>query len=373
MTERERPVTPSTYEQSGVSYADMDPFKIAAQEAALSTANNLRRLGYQEILASRGESAYVWDEGDKYGAMVTEGLGTKNLVADAMGEITGRTYYGRIAKDTVAMIVNDLIVVGALPKVVTAHFSVGESSWFNDKDRSESLLWGWADACDEAGATWGGGETPTLKGVLHPGVIELSGSAVGEISPKDRLCLGDKLQSGDTIILLASSGVHANGLTLARSIADGLPEGYATILPDSSTYGESLLTPTRIYVNAVRSLLEADIDIHYMANITGHGWRKLMRANRDLSYIIDEVPKAQPIFEFIQQRAGIDDTEMYGNYNMGAGFAVIVNPDHAERALEIVRGRGCPATSGGLVHEGPKQVIIRPKQVVFEGDSLGVR
>lgn len=371
MTDRE----PITYEQTGVSYADMDPFKVAAQEAAATTDDNMTKFGHSVVSASRGESAFVWDEGSEYRAMVTEGLGTKNLVADAFSELgNGSSYYDKIAKDTIAMIVNDLVVVGAEPHVVTAHFSVGDSAWFEDRQRSTDLVKGWAAACDEAGAVWGGGETPTLKGIVEPGKIELSGSATGIINPKERLTLGEKLEDGDAIILLESSGIHANGLTLARTIADNLPNGYATELSDGTPYGEALLAPTHIYVQAVRALFEGGVDIHYMANITGHGWRKLMRANRDdLGYAIIDLPSPQPVFNFLQEHSGNDDQEMYGNFNMGAGYAVFLNRTHINRALTLLERIGTNALLGGFVFEGPKRVLIEPKGLAYEGESLEVR
>jgi phosphoribosylformylglycinamidine cyclo-ligase len=365
---------PDSRRGSEVDYGNLDPFKLAAQAAAASTADNLEIMfGLQEVPESRGESAYVWDEGENYGTIVTEGLGTKNLVADAMREITGRTYYDAIAKDTVAMIVNDLITVGALPKVVTAHFSVGDSEWLSDRRRAQDLVDGWAHACNEAGATWGPGETPQLKDVLLPGVIELSGSAVGEIYPKDRLTLGNKLQPGDKIIYLPSSGIHSNGLTDARRIAEDLPEGYETLLSEDTTYGEALLTPTPIYVDAVRSLFEAGVDIHYMANITGHGWRKLMRAERELTYVINIPPQPQPVFEFIQRHSDKSDKEMYATFNMGMGFALYVSSDDMIKALKALQDRDWPARLAGHVEEGPRQVIISPKNIVFESDSLNIR
>lgn len=352
----------------------MDPFKREAQEAAAATAGNLATyFSMREVAASRGESAYVWDEGHKYGAMVIEGLGTKNLVADAMREITGKTYYDSIAQDTVAMIVNDLIVVGAMPKVITAHFSVADSEWFKDLPRVKDLLQGWAAACNLSGVTWGGGETPTLKDILRPGVIELSGSAVGDIYPKERLTLGDKLQAGDRIIMVESSGIHANGLTLAREVAGRLPEGYATKLSDERLYGEALLTPTHIYVPAVRALLENNVDLHYMSNLTGHGWRKIMRANQEFTYRIADLPTAQPEFELIQRVSGNDDMEMYGNFNMGAGFAIYVPQKEADRTVKLVEGTGLKAWNAGSVEAGPTQVILEPKGLTFEPESLRVR
>lgn len=363
-----------TYSNSGVDYGSIDPAKVSAQDAAKSTSANLKNFGFGELSASRGESAYVWDEGDSYKALVVEGLGTKNLVADAMRKLTGKTYYDQVAQDTVAMIVNDLIVVGALPNVVNAYFAIGDTNWMEDKERSSDLIKGWAAACNLAGATWGGGETPALKGIINPETIDLAGSAVGSIADKSNLVLGDKLASGDRIVLVESSGIHANGLTMARKIADNLSEGYATKISDGRSYGEALLSPTHIYVELVRKLQETNIEIHYMVNVTGHGWRKLMRANRDdLSYVIEKVPEYPAEFDFIKDQAKANDEEMYGNFNMGVGFAVYVPEQHADKVVEIARSANLKAWNAGKVVNGQKSVAIRPIEIEYKSDTLGVR
>ena len=372
MTDIERATI--TYASTGVSYDAMDPLKRLAQLRARATAPNLERFGMREVEASRGESAYVWEEPGSFRAFVIEGLGTKNRVADETRKITGKTYYDTLAQDTVAMIVNDLIVVGAEPQVVNAYFAVGSSDWFADEERSRDLVEGWARATSIAGAVWGGGETPTLKGIIEPDTIDLSGSAVGIVKPKKRLTLRDKLTSGDAILLVESSGIHANGLTLARTIASRLPEEYATPLSDGKSYGESLLAPTHIYAGLTRDLFEAGIDIHYMVNITGHGWRKLMRARKDFSYVIDQVPDPQPVFRFIQEQSRNDDREMYGNFNMGAGFAIFLPEKDAKLARKIAFKKHKLSTlKAGYIEQGQKQVVIRPKNIEFKGETLGVR
>lgn len=363
---------PITYRSTGVDYAAMDPLKRMAQLKARETAGNLETVGYRDVEASRGESAYVWEEPDKYGALVIEGLGTKNIVAEEMRKITGKTYHDAIAQDDVAMIVNDIIVVGARPLVVNAYFAAGNSQWFSDEEKMQDLTDGFRDACNKAGAVWGGGESPTLRGIITEGTADLAGSCVGEIKPKDRLTLGDKLTAGDRILLVESSGVHANGFTLCREIAFNHPQGYKAHLPDGSLYGESLLIPTHIYVNLIQDLFEQDIDIHYMVNVTGHGWKKLMRANRDFTYAIDKIPDPQPVFQFIQEQSGNDDREMYGNFNMGAGFAIFVPQTHVDNVQKIGRQHSFNILDAGVVEEGPKQVIIKPKNnLVF--NELGVR
>jgi phosphoribosylformylglycinamidine cyclo-ligase len=364
---------PTTYAQTGVDYSAMDPVKVLAQKAAASTAGNHAAFGAQEVAASRGESAYVWEEADAYRALVVEGLGTKNLVADAMRKVTGKTYYDALAQDTVAMIVNDLIVVGALPQVVNAYFALGDGTWMNDRERASDLVTGWAAACNTIGATWGGGETPALKGIINPETIDLGGSAVGIISPKERLVLGDKLADGDAIILVESSGIHANGISFVRHLYEKNPQLYETKLPNGKLFGEAILTPTHLYVSLVRSVLEASIVPHYMVNVTGHGWRKLMRANRAFAYEIDTVLEPQPEFALMQQQSGVDDSEMYGNFNMGVGFALYVAPEQTDQVIALATQNGLKAIRGGTVKRGEKQVVIQPKNLTFKADTLEVR
>src|SRR5206468_5834698 len=135
-------------------------------EAGRQTARALGRRGFEEVAGTRGESAYVFDVGPFLLATLTEGLGTKNLVADAVRDITGRTHYDQVARDAVATILNDLATVGAAPLVVTAYWGTGGSAWFADEGRTADLVRGWAAACEEAGATWGGGETQALSGII---------------------------------------------------------------------------------------------------------------------------------------------------------------------------------------------------------------
>src|SRR5215475_1126763 len=172
------------YEDSGVRYDALDAFKRACQKHAAGTTGLLAQHGMTEPRSIRGESAYLIETPDQYLAHVEEGLGTKNLVADAMLKLTGKSYYRNIGIDTVATIVNDLVTTGALPISVAMHAAVGDAEWFADAQRTEDLAMGFAQGCHEAGAVWGGGETPTLRGIVNPETIVLAGSAIGRIRPK---------------------------------------------------------------------------------------------------------------------------------------------------------------------------------------------
>ncbi len=367
------PNTPLSYAQAGVQYDLIDPLKIAAQRAAAATGAHLAAHGLSEVAASRGESAYVVDVGPFYLASIVECLGSKALVADEMQRLTGECFYAAIAQDTIAMAVNDLATVGATPLVVQAYWAAGGSDWFADAERAQTLVQGWKAACDVCGVAWGGGETPALAGIVEAGRIDLAASCTGLISPKARLSLGERLAPGDAIVLLASSGIHANGLSLARKLADRLPQGYLSDVAPGQRYGAALLAPTTLYSPVTEALWAAGVQVHYAANITGHGWRKLLRHPKALSYRIHTVPPVPPVLRFIQRQAQLDDAEAYGTLNMGAGFALFVAAADADRTIAVARGCGVPAWAAGQVEAGPKQLLIEPLGIRFEGEALQLR
>ncbi len=362
-----------SYDQAGVNYDLIDPLKVSAQRAAAATAVHLGGHGFTEVAASRGESAYVVDVGPFYLASIVECLGSKVLVADAMAELTGKSYYEGIAQDTIAMAVNDLITVGATPLVVQAYWAAGGSDWFGDAQRAQALVAGWKKACDICGVAWGGGETPALAGIVEGGRIDLAASCTGIIQPKSRLSVGDDLAPGDKIVLLASSGIHANGLSLARKLVERLPNGYLTEVAPGLTYGEALLAPTVLYSPVTEALWKAGIAPKYNANITGHGWRKLLRHPSAMTYRIDTVPEVTPVLRFIQQHAKQDDREAYGTFNMGAGFALFVRPEDADRTVAVAEAQGVKAMIAGTVEAGPKQVVIEPLGITFGNEDLQLR
>jgi phosphoribosylformylglycinamidine cyclo-ligase len=362
-----------SYRQSGVDYDLIDPLKVSAQRAAAATAPQMLAHGFEEVAASRGESAYVVDVGPFYLASIVECLGSKALVADEMAALTGRSYYDRIAQDTIAMAVNDLITVGATPLVVQAYWAAGGSEWFSDAPRAQALVAGWKKACETCGVAWGGGETPALTGIVESGRIDLAASCTGLINPKQRLSVGDRLGAGDAIVLLDSSGIHANGLSLARKLVERLPQGYSTPVAPGLSYGEALLTPTVLYSPVTEALWRAGIAPHYCANITGHGWRKLLRHPAARRYRITEVPEVPPVLRFVQQHAGLDDREAYSTLNMGAGFALFVASSDARRTVEVARGAGVGARVAGEVTEGPKELLIEPLGLRFGDDALRLR
>jgi phosphoribosylformylglycinamidine cyclo-ligase len=362
-----------SYEQSGVNYDLIDPLKVAAQRAAAATGAHLAGHGFSEVKASRGESAYVVDVGPFYIASIVECLGSKALVADEMQQLTGKSFYAGIAQDTIAMAINDLITVGATPLVVQAYWAAGGSDWFSDSQRSQALVAGWKAACDVCQVAWGGGETPALAGIVADGRIDLAASCTGLINPKERLSVGDKLGVGDAIVLLGSSGIHANGLSLARKLVERLPQGYLTPVTATQNYGEALLAPTVLYSPVTEALYKAGITPNYCANITGHGWRKLLRHPAAHTYRIHTVPPVPPVLKFIQEHAQQNNLEAYSTLNMGAGFALFVKAADALKTVEVAQAAGVEAWLAGDIQAGPKKLLIEPLGLEFGDDALQLR
>ena len=303
---------------------------------------------------------------------VLECLGTKSMIARAYEEATGVDRFDAIGYDTVAAVVNDLCCVGALPLVVNAYFATGSAAWYAGT-RHASLVAGWLRACRDAGSAWGGGESPTLAGVIEADQVDLAGSAVGRVPAGGSPWLGDELAPGDEIVLVESSGLHANGASLARRLASQLPLGWTTPLPNGRAYGEAVLDPGALYAGLVARLWADGVPVRYASHITGHGLRKLMRADRELTYRIERLPEVPEVLAFLVSGIGLDATQAYGTFNMGAGFAVFTAAGAGDAAAAAAGAAGHRAIVAGRVEEGPRQVVLEPLGVTYPSADLELR
>jgi phosphoribosylformylglycinamidine cyclo-ligase len=363
----------SAYSSAGVDYSALDEGKRAALTEALATSELLASTGGRALDGSRGEPAFVFETAEETFAFVLEGLGTKSIIARQTEHELGVRGFAHVAYDAVAAIVNDLCCVGALPLVVNAYFATGSSDWYANTERHRAVLRGWREACVDSGAVWGGGESPSLPGLVGSEEIELAGSAVG-IVPRGRgPILGDELRPGDEIVFVASSGLHANGASLARKVASELPDGYRTPLPSGRSFGEALLDPSVIYARLVAELLRSDLEVHYLSHITGHGLLKLMRPRRELGYAITELPEVPEVLSFLVDRAGMTPEAAYSTFNMGCGYAVYCRAGSGEEVVTLATGLGLGAHVAGRVLDGPRRVVLEPLGVVFESEDLDLK
>jgi phosphoribosylformylglycinamidine cyclo-ligase len=360
----------SAYGAAGVDYETLDAGKRSALTEALATSAMLGERGGRALDASRGEPAFVFEAGGHKLAFVLEGLGTKSIIARHVEEQLGISGFDSVAYDTVAAIVNDLCCVGALPLVVNAYFATGSSDWYRQHERHAALLTGWREGCVDAGATWGGGESPSLPDLVAGEDIELAGSAVGLVPNGREPVLGRGLTPGDEVVFVDSTGLHANGSSLARMIASRLPDGYATQLPSGRPFGEALLDRSAIYEQLVAALLASDVDVHYLSHITGHGLLKLMRPSRELGYEITRLSEVPEVLAFLAEQSGMSPNESYSTLNMGTGFAVYCRAGDGERVVALAEAAGHGAHVAGAVTDGPRRVVLREIDVVFESGDM---
>jgi phosphoribosylformylglycinamidine cyclo-ligase len=357
------------YRDAGVDYAVLDAGKRLAVKAALATSAQIEKRGGKVIEASRGESAFVFQAGGQTLALVIEGLGTKSIIARAVAE-KGRNHFDAVAYDTVAAILNDLCCVGARPLVVNAYFSTGRPEWFANQEWYEQLIEGWFSACVDAGCTWGGGESPSLPELVAGEEIELAGSAVGLVPGEAEPVLGQRLEAGNEIVLVASSGLHANGSSLARMIAAKLERGYDTQLKSGEALGDALLRPSFMYAGLVDAILDAELPVTYMSHVTGHGFLKLMRPAHELTYRITRLLPVPEVLEFLVEKAEMSPKVAYSTFNMGSGFAIYCAAGAGARIVEAAEQKGLEAVVAGRVESGPRRVVIEPLDVELAGAEL---
>ena len=274
-----------------------------------------------------GHYATVLRLDDRRGlALSTDGVGSKVIVAEALGR------FDTIGVDCVAMNVNDVVCVGAEPIALLDYLAVEEA----DPDTLEQIAEGLKRGAEEAGVEIPGGELAVLpeliRGHPSPRGFDLLGFCVGLVD-LDGVVTGGRAAPGDLVVGLPSSGVHSNGLTLARRALPDLSEAPPEL--GGRTVGEELLEPTVIYVRAVCALLASEVDVRGLAHITGEGFLNLLRLEAEVGYAIDSPLPRPPVFDLIADRVGVEDAELHEVFNMGCGFCCVVPREDADAAVEI--------------------------------------
>ena len=281
----------------------------------------------------------------------TDGCGTKVKLAILMDK------HDTIGIDAVAMCVNDIICCGAKPLFFLDYIACGK----NIPEKIAAIVSGVCEGCVQSGAALIGGETAEHPGMMPIEDYDLAGFAVG-IVDKKKILDNKSVNKGDVVIALASSGVHSNGFSLVRKVFD-IENCDLTAYKEElggKTLGETLLTPTKIYVKSVLALLD-EVNVHAISHITGGGFYENIPRSLPKGYSV-KVDKASlkilPIFELIQKVGGISERDMYNTYNMGVGMSIVVAAEDADKALEILKANGEDAYVIGSVIESDEGVII---------------
>ena len=282
----------------------------------------------------------------------TDGVGTKLKLAFLMDK------HDTIGIDCVAMCVNDIACAGGEPLFFLDYIACGK----NYPEKIADIVKGVAEGCLQSDAALIGGETAEHPGLMPEEEYDLAGFAVGIVDEKDMIT-GQDLKAGDVLIGVASSGVHSNGFSLVRKIFEMTKESLDTYYDElGKTLGEALLTPTRIYVKAMKSMKDAGVKVKACSHITGGGfYENIPRMLKDDTVAVIEKNSypIPPIFTLMAKKGNIDEQMMYNTYNMGLGLVIAVDPAQADAAIAAIEAAGEKADRVGSIEAGEKGVILK--------------
>ena len=282
----------------------------------------------------------------------TDGVGTKLKLAFLMDK------HDTIGIDCVAMCVNDIACAGGEPLFFLDYIACGK----NYPEKIADIVKGVAEGCLQSDAALIGGETAEHPGLMPEEEYDLAGFAVGIVDEKDMIT-GQDLKAGDVLIGVASSGVHSNGFSLVRKIFEMTKESLDTYYDElGKTLGEALLTPTRIYVKAMKSMKYAGVKVKACSHITGGGfYENIPRMLKDDTVAVIEKNSypIPPIFTLMAKKGNVDEQMMYNTYNMGLGLVIAVDPAQADAAIAAIEAAGEKAYRVGSIEAGEKGVILK--------------
>lgn len=282
----------------------------------------------------------------------TDGVGTKLKLAFLMDK------HDTIGIDCVAMCVNDIACAGGEPLFFLDYIACGK----NYPEKIADIVKGVAEGCLQSDAALIGGETAEHPGLMPEEEYDLAGFAVGIVDEKDMIT-GQDLKAGDVLIGVASSGVHSNGFSLVRKIFEMTKESLDTYYDElGKTLGEALLTPTRIYVKAMKSMKDAGVKVKACSHITGGGfYENIPRMLKDDTVAVIEKNSYPilPIFTLMAKKGNVDEQMMYNTYNMGLGLVIAVDPAQADAAIAAIEAAGEKAYRVGSIEAGEKGVILK--------------
>lgn len=299
------------------------------------------RKGFGEAIPVFGHYGGLFQCGEQKLVIHTDGVGTKLLVAQQMGR------YDTVGIDVVAMSVNDILCVGAEPLVGVDYIALEKE----DPELVDQLMTGLVKGAEESGCAIVGGETAVIPDIIKGGQkpFDLTFTVVGRVK---KLILGNEIKKGDVIVGLESSGLHSNGYTLARKALD------------VRKWGDEMLKPTRIYAGTVLEMIDA-CDVHGIAHVTGGGFSKLTRLNKEVGYKLDKLPEQAPVFKALSEKVK-DIAEMHRTFNMGLGMCVILPEDRADTVINIAKKHSVEASivgsitdkKGVFIMDGKKEIDI---------------
>lgn len=363
----------SEYAKAGVDYTKAEILRRAMIEVGKRTIRfpNRRDVFVEEETIGTHGVAFEYRGEHRYLTCETqEGLGNKNWVAELMYKKTGKSFYENIGIDTALSSVNDVIAQGGLPVIFLDEIAANSYDWGADELRSGDLAEGYYQVCKMCGMALPAGESSALRYLVEAkqpvnSAPVLSGCATAIIAPKERLITGKRLQSGDRIIGVSSSGIHVNGISLVIERALTLKDGFLHELPNGRTLGEEVLIPTRSYVALVEALLGTEVDIHAIVPGTGSGVSKIAFDKRPFTYRIRAWPEEKPAIFSFMRKIGVSPKGCLTTFNEGIGYYIFVPEEEVKQTIDVGEKAGYELFLLGEVEKGKRGVIFEPENILL--------
>jgi len=368
-----------------VNYSALDRAKNAFIEAGKKTVRFAAKYGFIPP-SGFGASANVFSldlkpflkKGAKnlLVTLLPEGLGTSD---DARPEnLTPKQlekFWHNIGIKTVAVMTNDAASTGMQTVLISLYLPSSNPEIVFSPSFMKGFLDGFVAGCKTVGCVYFSGETPQLKNKIYPGKLDIAGALFGVMPPGKKPIDGQNLKAGDQIVFVESSGPHDNGFTSLRKLVEDLPKGYHTKLPNGKSYWEAINAPTILYTPLIQDILRAGIQPTNVEPISGHGWQKIMRNKKPLSYVIHNVLPVPEVFKFVQKMSGTSQKEMIKIFNYGVGLAIFVkNRKEAEKVVAIAKKNKLKAIHAGEVKTAKqREVFVEPWGIRLESDSFKLK
>lgn len=326
---------------------------------------NVFALDLKPYLKAKSEQLYI--------TLLPEGLGTADDARpDDLTPAELLLFWRNIGLKTVSVLTNDAASAGMQTILISLYLPSSTPELVFNETFMEGFLDGFVQGCRTIGCVYFSGETPQLENKIVPGALDIAGALFGIIPAGQSPIDSSALHAGDRIVFVESSGPHENGFTTLRSLVPQLPQGYRTKLPSGIQYWEAINKPAHLYTSLVQAILQNGVTLSNVEPITGHGWQKMMRPQKNFRYVIEKMLPIPEVFQFVEKAGGFTPEQMVKIFNYGAGVALYAHTDaDAEKIVQIAAKQNLKAVVAGFVEETPqREVFIKPLKVVLKGESF---
>lgn len=337
-------------------------------DSRLGASANVFALDLKPFLKCGAENLFV--------TLIPEGLGTADDARpDDLSESELASFWQNIGIKTISALTNDAASAGMQTVLMSLYLPSSTPERVFNQSFLKGFLDGFVKGCEIVGCVWISGETPQLKEKIYPDKLDIAGALFGIIPPGKQPVDGTALKAGDKIVFIASSGPHENGFTTLRKLAQDLPQGYRTKMPNGQEFWQSINSPSVLYTPLIQEILKSDIKVSSIENITGHGWQKLMRSRKTLRYQIENVLPVPPVFSFVEKATNSSKLDMLKIFNYGVGCAIFVDSEAAaEETIAIAKRMQYNAiVAGTVVPSDKREVVVKPFDVSFNDETFTLK